>query len=318
MTFEYNGFNIHLIDTPGIDDPLLSGGEFLMMIAAYLSAMYISKISLDGIVYMFPINRTRMSSYEIKNLNQLSKLVGDEALSEVVLVTSMWDLANSSVAEVREKEIRDLLWKPLIEKGSKVCRLDHRRFMALPVLDVLLRGAGAQRKVLQIQRELVDDMKKLSETEAGRQLSKDIQKLLEGFLHNLDELKSELNDVIAAEDANMEQFLRGEQARFEQKLSQAQNERIALRVGFERLLREKEDKNASLIRQIDTERKEIAVLTKELQTEVEAHRAQLQQHEGKCRQDFQECDEIHWTSVDLNTRLSRYKVSRYWRGQRPS
>ena len=164
MTFEYNGVNIHLIDTPGLNDTIRSDGEVLMMIATYLLAMYNSKIRLDGIVYMFPIISHRMSGSAVKDLNIFSKLVGDEALSEVVLVTSMWDLVDSSLAESREKELRERFWKHLIANGSKVCRVDHRRLMALPVLDVLLRGAQAPGKVLQIQRGLVDDMKTLGET----------------------------------------------------------------------------------------------------------------------------------------------------------
>ena len=225
MTFEYNGFNIHLIDTPGFDNSIRSDAEILMTIATYLSAMYKSKKRLDGIVYISPITDTRMSGSAVGNLDRLSMLVGDEALSEVVLVTSKWDLvADSSVAEDREKALRERLWKSPILKGSRVCRLDPRRLMALHILDVLLPGVEAQGKVLQIQRKLVDDM------------------------------------------------------------------------------------SASLVRQIDTES---AVLTRELQTEVEGLRPQLQQNEGKCSQDLQECDEIHWTGVDLNTRLSRYKVSRY-------
>ena len=317
MNVEYNGFNIYLIDTPGFDDSIRSDAEFLMTIAAYFSAMYISKKRLDGIVYMFPITNTKVSKSAVRNLDMFSKLVGDEALSEVVLVTSMWDLmADTSVAKDREKALREGLWKPLVDKGSRVCRLGPRRLDALHVLDVLLPGVDAQEKVLQIQRELVDDMKTLDQTEAGQQLSKGILRMQRPLRERLDKLNSEFDDAIAARDADMEKHLREEQARFERELSQAEDVRIALQVNSERLLREKEYEKASLIRQIDTERRKVAVLTKGLQTEVEALRAQLQRIEGKCSQHFQECDEIHWTCVNLNTSLSRYKVSRYWRGQR--
>lgn len=318
MTFEYNGFNIHLIDTPGFDDSIRSDTEVLIMIATYFSAMYKSRKRLDGIVYISPITETRMSGTAIRNLDIFSKLVGDDALSEVVLVTSKWDsVINSSVAEDREKALREKFWKTLIAKGSKVCRLDSRRLMALHVVDVLLPGVKAQGKVLQIQRELVDDMKTLDETEVGRQLSKETRELQEGFRRDLEKLKSELDNAIAARDVDMEKYLRERQAQFERKVSQAENESRVLHFDFERLVREKEYERAHLIRQIDTERNEIAVLTKELHTEVEVLRAQLQQNEGKCSQNFQERDEIHWTGVDLIIRLSRFKVSRYWRGQRP-
>ena len=282
MTFEYDGVNIHLIDTPGLNDTIRSDGEVLMMIATYLLAMYNSKIRLDGIVYMFPITSNRMTGSAVKDLNLFSKMVGDEALSEVVLVTSMWDLVDSNLAEIREKELSKRFWKHLIANGSKVCRVDHQRFMALPVLDVLLRGDQAPGKVLQIQRELVDDMKTLGETQAGQQFLKETRELQDQFRRNLEQLKGELDDAIAARDVDMEKNLREEQARFERRISQAENESRALQVGFERLVREKEYERAPLISQIDTERREIAFSTRELQIEVEALRAQLQQNKGKC------------------------------------
>ena len=323
MTFEYNGFNIHLIETPGFDDFTHSDAELLMTIATYFSAMYKSKKGLDGIVYISSILDTRMSGSAVRNLDMLSKLVGDEALSEVVLVTSMWDLADSSAAESREKGLRERFWKHLIEKGSKVFRVDHRRLMALPVLDVLL--LQAQRKALQIQRELVDDMRKWVETEAGRQLSKETQELQEDFRRDLEKLKSERDDTIAARDTDMQKYLREEQARLERILSQAENEKEALLVDFERLVREKEDEYASmshqlasLSHQLETRRIEGLVRIEKLDSELEADPAQVQQNEGKCSQDFRACDDIHWTGVDLDTRLSPRKVSRYWRGQRPS
>ncbi len=310
MSFDYNGVNIRLIDTPGFDDTIRSDAEVLMMIASYFSKLYKIDVKMDGIVYISPITHTRMSGSAVMNLNMFSKLVGDEASSEVVLVTSMWNLVDDlHEAEDREKELRERFWKPLIDKGSKVCRLDHRRLAALQVLDVLLRNGETQGKVLQIQRELVDDMKILDGTEAVRHLSEKYRKLQEDFLRKLDDMKSELNDAIAARDANMEQYLRTEQAHFERRLSQAEDKRKALRVDFERLVREKVDMNLSLIRQLEMERREKAVLTEKLFSEPEALRAQVQQNECKCFQGFWECDDLHRGSTELHTRLSHHTVS---------
>ena len=310
MTFKYRGANIHLIDTPGFGDTRRSDKDILVMIASYLSHLYKSDIKLDGILYMFPITNPRLLNSTVKNLNIFSKLVGDGALSKVVLVTSMWDLMDvPSLDHEREKEILERFWKPLMEKGSQVCRLGYGREPELHVLDVLLQGAEAEGTVLQIQRELVVDKKTLDQTEAGQQLSKEIQELQEYFRSNLDDVKRELNDAIAARDADSEQQLRMAQAEWERKLSQAEDEGKALRVDFERMVQEKEDLNASLIRQLDIERREKAVLIEKLIPELEDLRAQVQQNEGKCFQDLQECD-IHWTGVDLHPRLSNHKVYR--------
>ena len=179
MSFEHNGVNIHLVDTPGFDDTERSDTEVLTMIASYVSKLYDSKIKIDGFVYVSPITQTKMSGSAVKNLNMFSVLVGDEASSEVVLVTSMWNMVGDwNIAEDREKTLLERFWKPLIDKGSRVCRLDHRRLGALQVLDVLLQRGETHGKVLQIQRELVDEKKALDKTEAGRQLSEENRKLI--------------------------------------------------------------------------------------------------------------------------------------------
>ena len=244
-----------------------SDEEILMTIKTYLSAMYKSKKRLDGIVYITPITDTRMSGSAVRNLDMVSVFVGDKALSEVVLVTSKWDLVvDLSVAEDREKALREKLWKPFIDKGSRVCRLDLRRLMALHVLDVLLPRVEVQGKVvLQIQHELIDDTKTLDETEAGRQLSKEILKMQEAFRRKLDEMMSELNDAITARDADMQKDLREEQARLKRTISQAEY--------------------ASLIHQMDQvgtelETKEIEGLVRieKLISEIEAGLAQVLQN----------------------------------------
>ena len=286
MNFEYNGVNVHLIDTPGFDDNLgffddeiRSETEVLTRIASYFSKLYNANVKVDGIVYTFPITRSKIGSSEVRYLDTFFKLVGDEASSELVLVTSMWDLVGDwDIAEDREKGLRERFWKPLIDKGSKVCRLDHRRLAALQVLDVLLRRGETHGKVLQIQRELVDEKKTLDETEAGLQLSKEIRELQRACSKALDDMKSELNDAIAARDANMEQYLRRAQPQFERKLLQLEDERKALRVDFERLMRGKEGITVSQIRQLEVERRKHI-------SELKVLRAQVQQN-ANVRRDF--------------------------------
>lgn len=48
-----------------------------------------------------------MQGSAIKNIQLLRSLCGDDALSKVVLVTTMWDIENRDIAERREKELKD-------------------------------------------------------------------------------------------------------------------------------------------------------------------------------------------------------------------
>ena len=260
MIFEYNGLKVHLINVPDFDDTTRSDTDILKCIASYFAATYQLDIKMDGIVYISPITERRMSSAAVKHLHLLFKMIGHDALSNVVLATSGWNKKTSrwecfsalgwnwgldrGKAEARENQLREGLWKPFIEGGSKVCRLDGGKEAALHILDVLLPGGQREGQVLQIQRELVDDMKTLNETEAGHQLLKDIR---------------ELSREPGPEDVREE-----------------------LRVGFERLVRQKWDVNASLYRRLEMDRMRKAAVFDELSSKLRARGAQMQPKESEC------------------------------------
>ena len=309
MIFEYNGVRVHLIKIPGFDDTTRSDTDILMSVASYFAATYQLNIKTDGIIYIFPITKCRMSSAAVKHLNLFFKMIGDEASSNVALATSGWNMKTSrwdlfsgmgwnrgsdqGNAEAREIQLREGLWRPFIEKGSKVCRLDGGREAAFHTLDVLLPEGQIDGRVLQIQRELVDDMESLDETEAGQQLSEEIWKQQKGFQRELDHTKSQLNDAIAAGDPRKVQFWREYQAEIEQKFSQAVDERRQLRVGIQRLVREKWDVNASLFRQLEMKRMDKAVVIDELNSKLRALRAQVQLKESKCAKGCGMSDDIY-------------------------
>ena len=262
MIFEYNGLKVHLINVPGFDDRTRSNTDILRCVASYFAATYQLNIKIDGIIYISPITERRMSSAAIKHLHLLFTMIGHDALSNVVLATSgwnfrtrRWDLFSAlgwnwgldqGKADARENQLREGLWKPFIEGGSKVCRLDGGKEAAFHILDILLAGGEREGQVLQIQRELVDDMTTLDETEAGRQLLKKIR---------------DLSREPGPEDARKE-----------------------LRVGFERLVRQKWDVNASLFRRLEMDRVKKAAVIDELSSKLKAHGAQMQPKESKCAQ----------------------------------
>ena len=269
VIFNYNGLKVHLIYVPGFGNRTHLDTDRLILIASYFAATYKFHIELNGIIYIPP---ERIFEVATNNVNLFFKMIGDEASSKVVLATSGWTIIGESgldktatgrspwipdrvEVEARENHLRERVCRPFIEKGSKVCRLDGGREAAFHVLDVLLPGGGTERQVLQIQRELVDDMTTLDETEAGHQVLKETQELW---------------------------WDRG-----------LEDGREQLRVGFERLVREKWDVNASLFRRLEMERMDKAVVIDELSSKLRARGAQVQPKKSKCAQGCRKSNDIY-------------------------
>ena len=106
-TYDHSpSIRIHLVDTPGFDDTNRSDTEVLREIAAWLTDSYSNKIRLNGIIYLHRITDIRLQGSAKKNLIMFKKLCGAEALSSVILTTTMWDSVSPKDGENREEQLR--------------------------------------------------------------------------------------------------------------------------------------------------------------------------------------------------------------------
>ena len=209
-----------------------------------------------------------------------TKLIGEEALSKVVLATSMWNqVLKKEDAENREKELRLNFWDDLVDKGSNIYRLDGHKDSALRVLDALLPGEGNQGKVLQIQRELVDELRSLGETNAGQELLDSTQKQREQFQEALESMKTEMG-TMAKSDAKFARELRHEEVVIQRRLLGIENDRERLRMDFRKLLRDRDEQITSLTRQLEMEREDQALQIEKVNSELDRLRTEIQYHES--------------------------------------
>ena len=85
-----------------------------------------------------------MAGKPLCNLRYFQKLCEDE-LDRVILTTTMWD--SSEVDEVtgsrREKELKDIYWKSLLDRGSSVKRFLNDRASAIKILEPIVQRAQA-------------------------------------------------------------------------------------------------------------------------------------------------------------------------------
>jgi hypothetical protein len=161
-----------IIDTPGFDDPKRSDSEVLNEISRMLSAQYQLKIPLKGIIYLHRITDVRVSRGDMNALRIFRKICGEQALSNVLLVTTRWGEVDESIGAQREKELRQDFWACM--ESCPMYRFFGDKGSAMGIVSQLLGKANI---VLEIQRELVEEQMPLNETSAGSAVSHDIAEL---------------------------------------------------------------------------------------------------------------------------------------------
>jgi hypothetical protein len=156
--------DVLLVDTPGFNDSFRSDGDILVQMSATLCAQYRCHINLKGVIYLYNITQPRLTGSSLRQLELFRRICGDENLRHVLLVTTQWNEVFTSRWEDHEDQLRDEYWADMISKGAKCMRFEGTHASAASCISQLL---GEQRAVLALQREVVNERRKLSDTVAG-------------------------------------------------------------------------------------------------------------------------------------------------------
>jgi hypothetical protein len=158
-------------------------------------------MKLAGIIYLHEISQTRMLGTSRKNLTMFRKLCGDDALENVILVTTKWGDNEPSVEVRREQQLSDTFWKDMITKGSKMARFMNTHESAWAIVDQIRTKIPV---TALIQQELVELQKILPETEAGRTLRYTLQQLLQAQTDMVQQLQMQQENGTEGNDALQE------------------------------------------------------------------------------------------------------------------
>lgn len=170
------GSDVVLVDTPGFDDTKKSDLQILQMISDWLSKSYKKGTLLSGILYFHRISDNRMAGTPLKNLRVFQKLCGTKAMSQVVLVTTMWDEVDEAVGNERLEELKDNYWKLMIAQGSTT--YDYRNTLESSK-QLLSQLVERKRREVRLQKEIADKHLELRETDAGRELYSRLDQIAE-------------------------------------------------------------------------------------------------------------------------------------------
>ncbi|KAF8810189.1 P-loop containing nucleoside triphosphate hydrolase protein, partial [Phlegmacium glaucopus] len=178
--YSLQGRRLILVDTPGFDDIHITDEEILRRIGAWLAHSYANNMTIGGIVYLQDISQSRLPPSSKRNVEIFRRLCGSDALSSVIIATGKWDLLkDENEGLVREKQLQETLWTEVISAGASVRRFKGTHESAWKIISTVLDKVENtnQANFLTIQKELVDLLRKIPETGAGKALSQKIRSL---------------------------------------------------------------------------------------------------------------------------------------------
>ena len=139
---------------------------------------YSSEMKLGGVIYLHDVSLTRMLGTTRKNLEVFQKLCGDDAFRSVILGTTKWGDVFKEDGDMRSQQLCENYWRDMLDHGSKVFKFEDSSKSAWAMVDSIVELNRSRAEVLQIQRELVDALKLIPDTEAGQKLRNDLDQVL--------------------------------------------------------------------------------------------------------------------------------------------
>jgi hypothetical protein len=161
------------------------------------------------------------------NLQVFAGMCGQNAMPNVVLATTMWDLVEENVGAGREQQLQKEFWKDMVADGCGTERFDGTHDCAWRIVDSLTQK---HRAPILLSTEIVDTQLRLNETQAGIMLNKELQRLI-------GEQKESARKLRAAGGQADEQVLKGlndQQAEINEKIQKIADQLQQLKIPFMR------------------------------------------------------------------------------------
>ena len=168
---------VHMVDTPGFDDPFATDAEILQGIAKFLRQVYHERATLSGILYLHQITDARMKGSALKNLDMFQKLMGTTAITNCILVTTKWGLVDPAIGQTREKELKrdPRFWANMIAHKARVEIFDGSTQSAIRIIQSI---SGLPGITTLLTEGLCWYNKQLGDTRAGQVVNVTSEKVL--------------------------------------------------------------------------------------------------------------------------------------------
>ena len=167
-----------------------------------MTKTYASGKLLNGLVYLHPINNTRIEGSALTNLRVFRKLCGADCFKHVFLCSTFWDVTEEATGISREKELCESpeLWGQMKRGGARSFRIrDYAESKT-----VLLEIAKKPTVALEIQKEIVDSKVPLASTAAGQLVNEELAKLEVEHKARIENERKAAAEKLAAKEAELE------------------------------------------------------------------------------------------------------------------
>ncbi|CAE6443302.1 unnamed protein product [Rhizoctonia solani] len=229
-TFQIDGRNVVLLDTPGFDDEEISDVGTLKRIAGYLSANYDQGQILSGIIYLHRIIDNRMGGANARTFNLFRKMCGTQTLKNVIIATNMWSNPPTDTQARREQQLETDFFKEALDGGARMFRRETQgRESAHRIIRQLIGQAPLP---MRIDVETVDENRALHETEAGQAIEVRLLERVNQQQEAIEEARRELAHA-NLEGARAAANIRAEVEREEREMAELRQQIDSLRRGME-------------------------------------------------------------------------------------
>ncbi|KPM39242.1 hypothetical protein AK830_g7311 [Neonectria ditissima] len=214
-----------LIDTPGFDDTKRTDSEILNEIARLLAAQYELGFELKGIIYVHRITDIRYCGSAVKTFEIFKRICGQTALSNVLLTTTRWNEIDEQTGASRERQLRSDFWAYMVGRGSNMSRFHGDHTSAVALISQLI---AKEPIVLRIQHQMINEGKKLHETDAGSYVDETLGEVRNQYLQELQSLE-ELRSELQEKDRSMRRQLHRDLERGRERLRVTEEQKVSLR-----------------------------------------------------------------------------------------
>ena len=143
-------------------------------------------MKLGGIIYLHRRSQPRMLGLDRQNLAVFQNLCGSKALSSVIIGITNSGKIRKEVSEKGCDGLYPTVWKGMTEAGARVYPLGNDRISARNLLTMILLNVKPfigpfehRTESVEIQNEVVDQAKLVSEKKAGKRLKSPLEEVLE-------------------------------------------------------------------------------------------------------------------------------------------
>ncbi|KAH8734131.1 hypothetical protein BGZ61DRAFT_491554 [Ilyonectria robusta] len=180
---------------------------------------------LKGIIYVHRITDIRYYGSAVKTFEIFKRICGETALPNVLLTTTRWHEVDEPTEASRERQLRDDFWAYMVGRGSLMSRFHGDRTSAVALISQLVIKEPI---VLRLQHEMINEGKKLDETEAGSYVSDGLGEIRKQYLQQLESLE-EMRQNLQEQDRAMRRRLKLDFERGREQLLETEKQQVSLR-----------------------------------------------------------------------------------------